>query len=188
LVFVGCLYFGAVATQVIVLNGGSSSGKSGIARCLQTVLPNPWLALGVDTFIQAMPASMQASAAGIEFGPDGEVVVGPEFRALEAAWIEGVATMARAGARAILDEVFLGGGVSQQRWQQALTGLQVLWVGVRCEAAVAAAREVARGDRVAGMAESQAEAVHHGVVYDQEVDTTNTESLNCARIIAASVR
>jgi chloramphenicol 3-O phosphotransferase len=26
-----------VATQVIVLNGGSSSGKSGIARCLQAI-------------------------------------------------------------------------------------------------------------------------------------------------------
>nr|WP_297548335.1 hypothetical protein [Amycolatopsis sp.] len=26
---------------MIVLNGGSSSGKSGIARCLQAVLPDP---------------------------------------------------------------------------------------------------------------------------------------------------
>ncbi len=39
-----CPYCGAVTTQVIVLNGGSSSGKSGIARCLQAVLPDPWLA------------------------------------------------------------------------------------------------------------------------------------------------
>ncbi|WDT91367.1 chloramphenicol phosphotransferase [Streptomyces sp. SCSIO-PteL053] len=30
--------------QVIVLNGGSSSGKSGIVRCLQAELPTPWLA------------------------------------------------------------------------------------------------------------------------------------------------
>lgn len=41
-----------VTTQVIVLNGGSSSGKSGIARCLQAVLPDPWLAVGVDMLIQ----------------------------------------------------------------------------------------------------------------------------------------
>jgi chloramphenicol 3-O-phosphotransferase len=40
---------GAVATQVIVLNGGASSGKSGIARCLEAVLPDPWLVFGVDT-------------------------------------------------------------------------------------------------------------------------------------------
>jgi chloramphenicol 3-O phosphotransferase len=79
-----------VTTQVIVLNGGSSSGKSGIARCLQAVLPDRWLAFGVDTLIQAMPMSMHASDEGIEIAADGEVVVGPEFRALEAAWIEGV--------------------------------------------------------------------------------------------------
>ena len=39
----------ASSAQVIVLNGGSSSGKSGIARCLQAVLPEAWLAIGVDT-------------------------------------------------------------------------------------------------------------------------------------------
>ena len=89
--------------QVIVLNGGSSSGKSGIAQCLQAVL----------------------------------------------------------------------------------TGLDTLWVGVRCESAVAAGREVARGDRVTGMAASQADLVHRGVVYDLEVDTTHTESMECARDIAA---
>ena len=170
-----------------MLNGGSSSGKSGIARCLQTVLPDPWLTFGVDTLIEAMPASMSDSEAGIEFAPDGEVVVGAEFRTLETAWIEGVATMARAGAGIIVDEVFLGGAESQQRWQKALDGLGVLWVGVRCESAVAAAREIARGDRVPGMAAAQAELVHRGVTYDLEVDTTRSEPVECARIIAAHI-
>ncbi|MEV8455028.1 chloramphenicol phosphotransferase CPT [Streptomyces sp. NPDC052095] len=173
--------------HMIVLNGGSSSGKSGIARCLQACLPDPWLALGTDTLVDAMPASMQASDAGIEFAPDGQVTVGPEFRALEAAWIEGVAAMARAGARIVVDEVFLGGVDSQRRWQKALDGLDVLWVGVRCDSAVAAGREVARGDRIGGMAASQADVVHRGMVYDLEVDTTHTESMECARAIAARV-
>jgi chloramphenicol 3-O phosphotransferase len=176
-----------VATQVIVLNGGSSSGKSGIARCLQVVLPDPWLVFGVDTLIQAMPASSPMSATGIEFAADGGVVVGPQFRILEAAWIEGVAAMARAGALVIVDEAFLGGAASQQRWQRALGTLQVLWVGVRCDGAIAAGREIARGDRVIGMATSQAELVHRGVVYDMQVDTTHTEALDCARVIAARV-
>ena len=177
-----------MATEVIVLNGGSSSGKSGIARCLQAVLPDPWLVFGVDSLIQAMPVSVQTSAAGIEFAPDGEVVVGPEFRVLEAAWMEGVAATARAGARIIVDDAFLGGAASQQRWQKALGTLQVLWVGVRCASTVAAGREIARGDRVTGMAASQAEAVHQGVGYDLQVDTTRTEALDCARAIAAAVR
>ncbi|MFF8941725.1 chloramphenicol phosphotransferase CPT [Streptomyces sp. NPDC014864] len=176
-----------MTTQVIMLNGGSSSGKSGIVRCLQAVLPDPWLAFGCDSFVDALPARMQASDEGIAFSADGEVSVGAEFRALEAAWREGIVAMARAGARVIIDEVFLGGAASQQRWQKALGPLAVLWVGVRCESAVAAGREVARGDRVQGMAASQADAVHQGVFYDLEVDTTHSESLECARSIAAHV-
>ena len=176
-----------MTTQVIVLNGGSSSGKSGITRCLQAVLPHPWLALGVDTLIQAMPGSSRMAAAGIEFAPAGEVIVRPEFRALEAAWIQGIAAMAHAGARIVVDEVFLGGAASQQRWKQALDPLRVLWVGVRCDRAVAAGRETARGDRVTGMAASQADLVHLGVVYDLQVDTTRAEALDCARAIAARV-
>jgi len=176
-----------VTTQVIVLNGVSSSGKSGIARCLQAVLPEPWLALGVDAFIQTMPFSLQTSAAGIEIVSGGRVVVGPEFRELEAAWLAGIAAMARTGARIILDDVFLGGAASQQRLMEAFGTLEVLWVGVHCDLSVAEGREIARGDRVPGMAASQAGAVHSGVVYDVEVDTTRTEALECARAVAARV-
>lgn len=173
---------------MIILNGGSSSGKSGIVRCLQAVLPEPWLAFGTDSFVDAMPAGLQASDAGLDIAADGTVSVGEDFRALEAAWTEGIATMARAGAGIIVDDVFLGGTASQQRWRKALDGVDVLWVGVRCEASVAEGREIARGDRVQGMAAAQAEAVHEGVHYDLEVDTTHTESLACARTIAAQVR
>ncbi len=171
-----------------MLNGGSSSGKSEIVRCLQALLRDPWLAAAVDSLIEAMPASMQTSDAGIGIAADGGVKVGPEFRKLEAAWREGVAAMARAGARIVVDDVFLGGATSQERWQKALGGLDVLWVGVRCESTVAAGREAARGDRVQGMAAAQAEMVHRGVVYDLEVNTTHTESLDCARAIAAHVK
>jgi chloramphenicol 3-O phosphotransferase len=92
--------------------------------------------------------------------------------------------MAHAGVRIILDEVFLGGAASQDRWRTALAGLDVLWVGVRCDSAIAAAREIARNDRIRGMAALQAELAHEGVTYDLEVDTSHTEALDCARIIA----
>lgn len=190
--FRGCartvVYCGAVTTHVIVLNGGSSSGKSGIARCLQAVLPDPWLTLGTDTLCEAMPPSLRESDAGLGIADGGEVAVGPEFRTLEAAWIRGIAAMARAGARVIVDEVFLGGPYSQGRWREALDGLDVLWVGVHCAADVATGRETARGDRVHGMAAAQSELVHRGVTYDLEVDTTHTEALDCAKIIAARTR
>jgi len=130
---------------------------------------------------------MQDIEGGVEFAADGRITVGPRFRELEAAWMTGVAAMARAGGRLIIDEVFLGGAGSQRRWKRALDGLHVLWIAVRCDRAVAAGREIARGDRIIGHAERQADLVHEGVVYDLSVDTTRTESLDCARIIAARV-
>lgn len=169
--------------DVVVLNGGSSAGKSSIARALQRLLPDPWLTFGVDTLVDALPPSGQA----IAFHPDGSITLGPRFRELEEAWMQGVAAMVRAGARVILDEVFLGGGASQARWVKALDGLAVLWVGVRCDPEVAAAREAAREDRVTGMARKQAAAVHQGVTYDLEVDTAATDPDACARTIAARI-
>ena len=60
-------------------------------------------------------------------------------------------------------------------------------VPIRRMLAEKSGREIARGDRVRGMAEKQAEIVHQGVAYDVEVDTAGTESLECARTIAAHV-
>lgn len=178
----------AVTTKVIVLNGGSSSGKSAIARCLQAVLPQPWLTIGTDDFVDALPPAMQGSDDGIEFASDGGVQVGQEFRNLELAWIAGVVAMVGAGARVIVDEVFLGGAESQGRWLTALGDIDALWVGVRCDPATAARREAARGDRVQGMAAQQAELVHRGVIYDFEVDTTHTDAMTCADAIAGRLQ
>ncbi|NJP47669.1 chloramphenicol phosphotransferase CPT [Actinacidiphila epipremni] len=173
--------------DVIVLNGGSSSGKSSIARALQSLLPEAWLSLSVDTFVDALPASLQDSPGGIAIGPGGEITVGPAFRTLDAAWTAGVAAMARAGAHVVVDDVFLGGADSQARWSRALTGLDVLWAGVHCAPDVAAAREAARGDREPGMAAKQALLVHEGVTYDVEVDSTHCAALACARTIASRI-
>ncbi len=178
----------AVTTKVIVLNGGSSSGKSSIARCLQEVLPQPWLTIGTDDFVDALPPAMQDSGGGIEITPDGGVHVGAEFRELELAWTAGIVAMVGAGARVIVDEVFLGGAASQGRWRDALGDIGTLWVGVRCDAATAARREAARGDRVQGMAAQQAELVHRGVAYDLEVDTAVEAALTCANTIAEYLR
>ena len=173
--------------QVIVLNGGSSSGKTGIARCLQAILPEPWIRLSVDDLVDALPSALLDSDSGISFGQHGEVGVSGGFREVERAWMAGVAAMARAGARVIFDDVFLSGSASQERTRASLAGLEVLWVGVHCDPVIAAGREIARGDRATGMAASQAEVVHQGAVYDVEVDTSHTPSLDCARVIAAQL-
>jgi chloramphenicol 3-O phosphotransferase len=65
-----------------------------------------------------------------------------------------------------------------------LDGLSVLWVGVHCDPRVAAGRHAHRPDRIPGMATTQAAAVHGGVSYDLEVDTTGCSALSCAHRIA----
>jgi chloramphenicol 3-O phosphotransferase len=168
---------------VIVLNGGSSSGKTSIARGLQELLPSPWLRLGIDDLIRAMPDTAPDAVVGLDFAADGSITVGDEFRRAERSWYEGLAAIARDGTGLVVDEVFLGGAASQERLAAALAGLRVFWVGVRCDASVASEREAARGDRFEGMARAQAEAVHEGVVYDLEVDTAAATSMECARAI-----
>jgi chloramphenicol 3-O phosphotransferase len=173
--------------QVIVLNGGSSSGKSTIARALQDVLPGVWLTFGTDALAEALPGRGDDPRSGLVLEPDGTVTVKPEFRVIEEIWYRGLAAMAGLGARLILDEVFLAGGAGQQRLRGLLGGLGVLWAGVRCDPLVAAGREAGRPARVPGMAMSQATVVHEGAVYDVEVDTTVSSALACAREIARAV-
>jgi chloramphenicol 3-O phosphotransferase len=174
-------------THVIVLNGTSSAGKSSIARSLQSLLPHPWLTLGVDDLLTAIPPALLKSEDGVVVAPDGQITVGPALRRLDAAWSQGIAAMARAGAGIILDVVFLQGATAQQRWRDVLVDLDVLWVKVQCDPLVAATREAARGDRVPGMAAMQARLVHQGVIYDMVVDTTHASSEDCARLIVDRV-
>ena len=157
--------------RVLVLNGGSSSGKSSLARALQLVLPGIWLRLSVDTLIDACPPSL-LSAEGLELAEDGEVRVGAAFTAVEERWMAGIARMVELGAQVLIEDGFVSGPAAQERWRRALRRLPVGWVGVRCDPAVAAARERARGDRSEGMARLQAESVHVGIEYDLEVDTS----------------
>jgi chloramphenicol 3-O phosphotransferase len=176
-----------VGVQVIVLNGGSSSGKSTLATALQERLHGTWLSLGVDDLIRAISHGPDDTgvAGSIDFGSDGSVIVHEKFRQAEKAWYGGVAAIARAGTGVIVDEVFLDGGRSQARLEAALEGLVVLWVGVQCQPGIAEVRELRRGGRTRGMARDQAERVHQGVHYDLVVDTTARSPAECAEAVVA---
>ena len=119
-------------TDVIVLNGGSGSGKSSLARSLQELLAEPWIALGVDDLLASLAPSLVGDApprAGrpplMVFGSDGAVHVDSARRPVEAAWSTGVAAMARAGLGVVLEEALLDGGMGQRRVADALAGLSV---------------------------------------------------------------
>jgi chloramphenicol 3-O phosphotransferase len=179
-----------VKVEVIVLNGGSSAGKSSLATCLQERLDGTWLTLGIDDLIRALSHGPTDRGGGgtIDFSPIGSVAVGERFRRAEAAWYAGLSAIARAGTGVIVDDVFLDARESQDRLGTALEGLRVIWVGVRCRPEVAEARELQREGRIRGMARDQAERVHAGVRYDMVVDTTENSAEDCALAIEAMVR
>ena len=85
-----------LAPQVIVLNGGSSSGGSSTIRSLQTVLSGPWLRLGVDDLVDRLPPSLLTSGDGLVVGWNGRIAMGTRLRELEATWLACAAAMAKA--------------------------------------------------------------------------------------------
>ena len=151
------------------------------------ILPRPWLLFGVDDLVEAIPQQGIHDGSLLRFKDDGQVEVGPGWRDLEASWYAGIAAIAASGPGIILDEVFLDGGRSQERLRAVLGNLEILWVGVRCDGKLAAAREALRPDRVPGMAESQMIVVHEGVVYDMIVDTSHASPETCATKILSRV-
>ncbi|MHB8380586.1 MAG: chloramphenicol phosphotransferase CPT family protein [Acidimicrobiales bacterium] len=153
------------------------------ASALQALLTEPWLTLGVDNLIDALGPAGKESSSAITFSPDGAITIGEPFRRVEKAWNQGLAAIARSGTGVIIDDVFLGGGVSQARLSTALSDLKVLWVGVHCDPKVASSRELSRKDRVRGMARTQSSIVHEGVSYDIEVDTSHMSAVECAHVI-----
>lgn len=170
--------------RVLLLNGGSSSGKSTLARSLQDVLDGYWLRFGVDALIDAAPAKL-LGAGGLHLDDDGSVSVGADFVEVERQWRFGIAAMAAAGAHILVEDNFVSGPVAQERWQEALRGIEVGWVGVRCAPHIASAREVGRGDRTAGMAARQADSVHRGITYDLFVDTGISGPDDVAHVVRA---
>lgn len=168
----------------MVLNGGSSSGKSSITRALQGLASGTWLTFGVDAFIDALPGRGDSPQAGITFEPDGTITFSPVYRTLEQTWYTGLASMAKSGAHILLDEVLLSGGIRQEHLASVFSDVTVTWVGIHCDPDVAAAREARWADRAQGMARQQALSVHRGMTYDFEVDTTHRSAEDCAHDIA----
>jgi chloramphenicol 3-O phosphotransferase len=191
------------AGRVVVLNGTSSSGKSALAQRFQeerAAEGDCWLVLGIDDINAKLPPQWWKApgwegpynddGVRMEPAPDGLVIeAGALGRRLFAAYRRTAATWARAGFNVLVDEVAFDRECVED-WKQALGGLRVTWVGVRCDPDVAEARERARGDRTIGLARGLEAVVHEHVEYDFELDTSTSSvselSDQLARIIQTS--
>jgi chloramphenicol 3-O phosphotransferase len=170
---------------VIVLNGTASSGKSSVAFALQEVMPEPYLEIGLDRFLGALPRRYFER-------PLWDDVLGRWTKAgsvglqLVAAMHRSLATIAAGGMNVVADHVLVS-----SEWAadlaSAMNDVRAYLVGVRCDLETVVARERDRGDRTLGEAELQYPLVHRHGPYDVEVDTAVLSPTEAARAIVDHV-
>src|SRR6266498_1960956 len=120
--------------QIIILNGTPRSGKSSIAAAVQTTFEGVWMNLGVDRFKPMTPERYQP---GIGLRPGGERPdLEPLVVVLYRAMYQAIAAHSRLGLNIVVDvghhdaySVPLG---ILPDCARRLSGLPVLFVGVRC--------------------------------------------------------
>jgi chloramphenicol 3-O phosphotransferase len=183
--------------RIVILNGVPRAGKSSIARAVMALVLGRWVNLGVDAMNAELPREM---LPGIGLRPGGERPdLEPTVVRLYAELYDEIAARARAGDDVVVD---VGHHDSYSRplgilaaSARRLSGLPVLFVGVRCTIEVIMARRnadpqggfYAAGEGVPEPVRRWQEAVHVPGLYDLEVDTSMMTSEQCAEAIAAAL-
>lgn len=167
---------------LIILNGGSSAGKTSLGRALQDLYDEPFLLLGIDAFWFSIPPKQldlehvepryytckSHFENGLEYF---EITPGPVLDRVMRARYEAIAKFLDAGFHVIADDV-----VWKREWLldalEIFLGYRVFFVGVYVSDAEGARRETVRGDRHPGWDRGSARFTHRDAIYDLTVDTT----------------
>lgn len=153
-------------SNIIFLNGTSSSGKTSIATCLQQqLLPEPFLHFPLDSFIAMMP-----------------VVTNEFFITMVDGYHRSMAAMASAGNHLIIDHVLIDDAWMLQ-CLELLTPYRVLFVGLDCPLDELERRERQRDARRQGFARSQYDRIHQHKQYDLSIDTARYSPDECTQQI-----
>jgi chloramphenicol 3-O phosphotransferase len=178
--------------QIVILNGTPRSGKSSIAAAIQNTFEGVWMNLGVDRFKQMTPDRYQP---GIGLRPGGERPdLEPLVVVLYRAMYDAIAAHSRLGPNVVVD-VGHHDAYSVPRGilpdcARRLSGLPVLFVGVRCPIEVVMERrratwgvDDADDGSVPKPVSLWQQAVHVPGIYDLEVDTSLLSPDACADAI-----
>jgi chloramphenicol 3-O phosphotransferase len=179
--------------QIIILNGAPRSGKSSIVAVIQDTFDGPWMNLGVDRFMQMTPARY---LPGIGLRPGGERQdIEPLVPILYSAMYESIAAHSRLGLNVVVDvghhdAYAIPRGILPD-CARRLTGLPVLFVGVRCPIELILERRRNTGWSAEGADDAFGpnpvrlfqQEVHIPGIYDLEVDTSVLSPAACAAVI-----
>jgi chloramphenicol 3-O phosphotransferase len=179
---------GSRRTQIIILNGVGSVGKSSIAKALQGITGSRFLHVEMDAFLDMLPESSWGAPEGITFEtieeqglPAVVIKTGALGERLMRGMRGAIAAMAAERNDMIVDEVMEA--PAKDDYARRLADFDAAFVGVFAPLPVLEAREKARGDRMIGLARRQFERIHRVIAYDLEIDTRTATSLECARRI-----
>ena len=186
----------SVPAPLVVLNGASSSGKTSLARALQSLWPRPLVLSGIDVLIGGWPerfatlpgadGSPAAPSSGIRIvpglGPPPSWIpeFGDDFYAMTRLAHESWALISRGGVDQVIDHVIIDATL---RTQAREILLDAFWVGVMCDVDELVRRETKRGDRYVGFASGTSAVVHQEMTYNLVIDTTATPTEILARQI-----
>jgi len=161
---------------ILILNGASSAGKTGLCKKIQDVLDWPCIHLEEDRFVYGTvhPRFLQAGV--------GETT----FERTMLGYYRSLAAFASAGFCVLADTGFYSKSLVETCTHE-LRDRKVCMIGVHCSRAELERREKLRADRPAGLAKSQYETIHAHVRYDIEVDTSVQSLDECAERIKSAV-
>ena len=180
--------------QIVILNGAPRSGKSSIVNAIQETFPGPWMNLGVDVFVRHVTPKRYRPGMGLRPGEKGHALE-PLVPMFYAAMYESIAAHSRSGLNVVVDVGHHDEKILAD-CARLLSGLPVLFVGVRCPIEVIMERrntgQIGReGEYAKGSADEpipppvrlwQDEVHVHGL-YDFEVDTSILTPEQCADLI-----
>lgn len=177
--------------KVIILVGGSSTGKTSLAKALQDQLQGTYVIMGIDMFWMALPPKeLDLDRVDQQYyrwemekreGKDVfRVIPGPLLDELMIGRYYAIQAFLDRGFSVIADEVLW-----KQEWydecKKALTAYDVTFVHVYCTDEEGARREIARGDRHVGW--NRGSAYYSNLYcpsFDLEIDTTSNTPDECA--------
>ena len=165
------------AGKIIILNGPSSSGKSTLARMLQSKLDQPFWHVSIDHIRDAGVLPLDRIKKG-DF----------EWQAMRAAFFEGfhrsLGAYAQAGNHLIVEHI-----VETDEWMrwlvEFLAPYDVFFVRLHCPVQELERREIGRGNRPLGDARRDFDSIHHHALYDLELDSTEPAARNAELLISS---
>jgi len=180
--------------MIIFLNGVATSGKTSIIHELQKQADFPLLKLGVDNFLDMIPADYYGwgpkAKEGIQFvreedenGPITRVYNGDFGRAILHTIPPIIAKISTRKFNVACDEVLFHDYYLKE-YTKAFKGLRAYCIGIHCDLEELIRREQKRGGYSIGLGRDQINRVHGPTrFYDLEVNTTHTPSADCAKQI-----